>query len=184
MKKTFSLLVMLIFISGALQAGQKFSASITGNILFPGDSGYRDVYGKSGFLPELKVGYSLSENIYLWAGYGYLGKKGETPVLKLEAKSTQHFLSLGAGYGGKLTAQLGYEAELGLMIVAYKEEAMETSASGTAFGFRVDAGLTYALAGPVFAAAEVGYLFASDKIEGETIKPGGFKAGLGLGAKF
>jgi len=184
MKKTFSLLFILIFISGALQAAQNFSAAIYGSILFPGDSGYKDVYGKSGFCPEIKVGYALSESLYLWAGYGFLYKKGETPVLKEEAKSRQHFLSLGAGYRGKLTAQLGYEADLGLMIVPYKEEAMGTSASGTAFGFRVDAGLTYVLTGPFFAAAKAGYLFASDKIEGETIKPGGFIAGLGLGVKF
>ena len=184
MKKTLIMLFILGIISGALQAGQKFSASITGGILFPGDSGYKDVYGKSAFFPELKAGYALSDRFYLWAGYGFLGKKGETPVLKLEAKSSQHFLSLGAGYRGKLTAQLGYEADLGLMIVAYKEEAMETSASGTAFGFRADAGLTYALTGPVFAVAELGYLYSSDKVEGETVKPGGFKAGLGLGVKF
>ncbi len=184
MKKTLSLLFLLVLVSGAPQAAENFSTAITGGALFPGDSGYKDVYGKSAFFPELKAGYALSEKIFVWAGYGFLYKKGETPVLKLEAKSSQHFLSLGAGYRGKLAGQLGYEADLGLMIVAYKEEAMETSASGTAFGFRVDAGLTYVLFGPVFAVADVGYLYASEKVNGETIKPGGFKAGLGLGVKF
>ena len=184
MKKTLSLLFLLVLVSGGLKAGQKFTATFTGSVLFPGDSGYKDVYGKTGFLPEFKAGYALSESLYLWAGYGFLYKKGQTPVLKLEAKSSQHFLSLGAGYRGTLSASLGFEADLGLVLVAYKEEAMGTSASGTAFGFRADAGLTYALFGPVFALAEVGYLYASDKIEGETITPGGFKAGLGLGVKF
>jgi len=183
-KKTLFFLFVLGVVAGGLQAGEKFSATIYGNLLVPGDSGYKDVYGKSVFYPEIKAGYALSDKLFVWAGYGFLGKKGETPVLKLEAKSSQHFFSVGAGYCGVLSGKLGYEADLGLMIVAYKEEAMETSASGTAFGFRVDAGLTYALFGPVFAAAEVGYLYASDKVNGETIKPGGFKAGLGLGVKF
>lgn len=184
MKKALILLFILGIIGGVLQAAENFSAAISGSILFPGDSGYKDVYGKSAFFPELKAGYALSEKLFVWAGYGFLYKKGETPVLKLEAKSSQHFLSLGAGYRGMLSASLGYEAGVGLVLVAYKEEAMSTSASGTAFGFRADAGLTYALTGPVFALAEVGYLYASDKVNGETVKPGGFKAGLGLGVKF
>jgi opacity protein-like surface antigen len=183
-KKILALLFVLGVVAGGLKAGEKFSATLLGSLLIPADSGYKDVYGKSGFYPELKAGYALSDRFYLWAAYGFLGKKGETPVLKLEAKSNQHFLSLGAGYRGMLSGNLGYEAALGLMMVSYKEEAMETSASGTAFGFRADAGLTYALSGPVFAVAELGYLYASDKVEGETVKPGGFKAGLGLGLKF
>jgi hypothetical protein len=184
MKKILSLVFGLCVVGCGLQADQKFSADIIGSILFPGDSGYRDVYGKSGFFPELKAGYALSENFYVWAGYGFLNKKGETPVLKLEAKSSQHFLSLGAGYVGTLTAKMGYKADVGLILVAYREEAMETSASGAALGFRADVGLTYALTGSIFAAAEVGYLYASDKVEGETVRPGGFKAGLGVGVKF
>jgi hypothetical protein len=184
MKKILTLLFVLSVMCGGLQAGEKFSATIYGSLLIPGDSGYKDVYGKSLFLPELKAGYALFDNFFVWAGYGFLYKKGETPVLKLEAKSSQHFVSLGAGYCGVLSDKLGFEADLGLLMVSYREEAMGTSASGTAFGFRADAGLTYALFGPVFAVAELGYLYSSDKIEGETVKPGGFKAGLGLGVKF
>jgi len=183
-KKILIFLFAMGLVGGGLQAGEKFSATIYGSLLVPGDAGYKDVYGKSMFYPEIKAGYALSEKIFIWAGYGFLCRKGETPVLKLEAKSSQHFFSLGAGYCGILSEKLGFEADLGLVMVSYKEEAMQTSASGTAFGFRADAGLTYALFGPVFAVAELGYLYSSDKVEGETVKPGGFKAGLGLGVKF
>jgi hypothetical protein len=184
MKKILSLLFVLSLMGGGLQAGQKFSAEVFGSLLAPGDSGYKDIYGKSMFYPEFKAGYALSDKFFVWARYGFLYKKGETPVLKLEAKSSQHFISLGAGYYGVLSGKVGFEADLGLLIVSFREDAMGASASGTAFGFRADAGLTYALIGPVFAVAEVGYLYAADKVEGETVKPGGFKAGLGLGVKF
>lgn len=184
MKKILSLLFVLSVMCGGLQAGEKFSAAIYGSLLVPGDAGYKDVYGKSMFLPEFRAGYALSDKFFVWAGYGFLYKKGETPVLKLEAKSSQHFISLGAGYYGQLSEKLGFEADLGLLMVSYREDAMGTSASGTAFGFRADAGLTYVITGPVFAVAEVGYLYAADKVEGETVKPGGFKAGLGLGIRF
>ena len=184
MRKILSLLFVLSVMVVGLRAGEQFSAEVFGSLLVPGDSGYKDIYGKSMFYPAIKAGYALSERFFIWAGYGFLCRKGETPVLKLEAKSNQHFFSLGAGYRGKLSDKLGYEAALGLVMVSYKEEAMGTSASGSAFGLRADGGLSCALFGPVFAVAELGYIYSSDKVEGETVKPGGFKAGLGLGVKF
>jgi len=184
MKKAMGLLFILGLLCGGAQAGQKFTAALYGHLILPGDTGYTDVYGKSGFLPEIKAGVSLSGSFFLWARYGFFGQKGETPALKLEAESSQHVFSLGAGYRGKLGSKLGYEIEAGAVLVRYKEEAMGLSSSGSAFGFRAGAGLTYALAGPVFAAAEAGYLYASDKVEDITIKPGGVLLGLGLGVKF
>ena len=84
-------------------AGEALPVRVSGNVLLPADSGYKDIYGQSAFLPEIKAGMSLSGPFYLWAGYGPVSKKGETLVLKAEAKSTQHFISAGAGYRGTLS---------------------------------------------------------------------------------
>jgi len=184
MKKILTILFILIVSAGWAVAGENFQVRFIGNYLAPADSGYKDIYGKSMFYPEFKAGYSFSSNFYIWAGYGFLDRTGETPILKLEAKSKQNFLSLGLGYSGVLSDALGYFAELGLANASYKEEAMGVEESGSVLGFRADAGLTYAVSGPVFACLEVGYISTSKNVNAVTIKPGGLKLGLGLGLKF
>ena len=175
-KSVFIVIVIGILIGNMSWAEEKAQVRLCGNIILPADSGYKDVYGKSAFYPELKAGYALSGPLYLWAGYGLLSKKGETPVLKYEAKSTQHFISGGLGTGGVLSDRLEWLAEAGLLVVAYKEEAMGVSVSDTAFGLLAGAGVSYRLSQTLFITTEAGYIYASDKVEGETVKPGGFKA--------
>jgi len=185
MKKAFSFIVVLGFLAGSSAwAGDGFQVRVCGSVLVPADSGYKDVYGQNAFLPEIKTGMSLSGPFYLWAGYGLVSKKGETLVLKYEAKSTQHFISAGAGYKGTLSEKLEWLAEAGLLVVSYKEEAMEVTVTGSALGFLAGAGLVYRLGERFFVAAEAGYLLASDEVEGKTIKLGGLRAGLGLGIRF
>jgi hypothetical protein len=184
MKKILILLFVLTVLAGWAQAGESFHIRFTGNLLMPADSGYKDVYGKSVFYPELKAGYAFSADFYVWAGYGFVNKKGETPVLKLAAESTQNFISIGLGYGGAAADALGYFVELGLVNAYYKEEAMGVKESGSVLGFRADAGLTYVVASPLFISLEAGYIATSKKVNEVTIKPGGLKAGLGIGARF
>ena len=184
MKKALTILFVLTVAAGWAQAGESFHIRFTGNLLMPADSGYKDVYGKSLFYPELKAGYALSADFYVWAGYGFVNKKGETPVLKLEAESTQSFVSLGLGYGGPVSDALGCFVELGLVNAYYKEEAMGEKESGSVLGFRADLGLTYTVASPLFISLEAGYISTSKKVNSVTIKPGGLKAGVGLGVRF
>jgi len=184
MKKTLILLFALMVLAGWAQAAGSFHVRLTGNVLLPGDSGYKDIYGKSVFYPELKAGYAFSSDIYIWAGYGFVNEKGETPVLKLPAESSQKFLSFGLGYRGAFSDALGWFAELGLTNASYKETAMDVTESGSVLGFRADAGLTYTVASPLFLSLELGYISTSKKVNSVTIKPGGLKLGLGLGLKF
>lgn len=185
MKKAICVIAMIgVLGAGSAWAAENIQVRLSGGILLPGDSAYRDIYGKTAFLPELKAGLALSGSLYLWAGYGLVSKKGETAVLKSEAKSTQHFISAGAGTRGAISDKLEWMAEAGLLIAAYREEAMGATATGSAWGGVAGAGLAWRLGEALFLTAEAGYLFSSDKVEGKTIKPGGFKAGLGLGVRF
>jgi hypothetical protein len=79
---------------------------------------------------------------------------------------------------------LGGFLELGLANASYKEEAMGVEESGSVLGFRADVGLTYTVASPLFISLEAGYISTSKEVNSVTIKPGGLKLGLGLGAKF
>jgi len=184
MKKAWVLIVSLPAVLSCLWGGQTFTVSLGAGIQSPADSGYRDVYGRSVFLPELKGGLSLSSSFYVWAGYGLITAKGETPELNAEARSSQNVLSLGGGYQGVLSDSLGFKAEIGLADVFYKEEAFDETISGSALGFTAGAGLTYALGKMFFLQAEAGYLLAQKTINDIEVKMGGLKAGLGAGLRF
>jgi hypothetical protein len=153
MKKVVILLCMVAVIATQAVGQEKFMASVGGNMLFPADGGYKDVYGDSLFYPEFKLAYKVVKDFYLWVGYGLLSTSGET-------------------------------VELGAFYASYKEEAMQEEVSDSAVGFRVDGSLIYRIGKSLFAGLSLGYLAASDDIEGVSIKLGGFKGGLLLGLKF
>ena len=188
MKQALSMLLMIVLLLPFLPmkgfAGNSFTFSVTANYLAPKDEGFKEIYGNSVIYPELKLGYKMSESWILWVRYGFLSATGTTPVLNREAKSTQHFLSGGPGYMGKISPKLLYTLEAGVFYVKYKEEALEEELSDSAIGFRFDGGLMYRLSQTLFVEMTIGYLKASDTIEGFPVELGGFKAGIGLGAAF
>jgi len=188
MKRGFlaSILVLLLMIPAYSAAN--FSVSFTGNYLSPSDSNFKDTYGSGVFFPELKLNYKVFNNISLWAGFGLLSKTGETPGLGEEAKSSQNIISFGVGYSGDFNPKFGYKVEVGAAYFSYKEEAMETEISDSAFGFRGDFGIVYNITATFFAEITAGYMSASDTLtvlgEDVDIDLGGFKAGIGVGIKF
>lgn len=188
MKKAIAFLALALLLAGGAAAqddGSKLSATLTGNILFPSDAGYRDTYGSARFYPEIRVAYAIKKGFFLYAAYGLLSASGTTPVLEAEASSTQHVLSLGGGIGGPLTGKLSYKAGLGLFLGLYKEKAMDVEVSGSAIGLRLDAGVCYSLTDKIGLQAGLGYLMASDKTDDDVkIKLGGFRLGAGVGYKF
>ena len=187
MKRALSMLLMIVLLLSFLPmkgfAGDSFLVSITGNYLVPADEGFKEIYGSSVFYPELKLGYKMSKSWLLWFRYGYLSANGTTPVLNREAKTTQHFLSGGPGYMGKISQKLFYTIEAGIFYVKFKEEALDEELSDSAIGFRIDGGLIYRLSQSFFVDMTLGYINASDTIEGlpTPVELGGFKAGIGLG---
>jgi hypothetical protein len=188
MRKTIALIALAAALTGfaaAQDQASKLSLVVTGNILFPTDSGYKDTYGSARFYPEIRLAYALGKGFFLYAGYGLLSASGTTPGLAVDATSTQHLLSLGGGYGGPLSGKLSYRVGLGLFLDAYKEEAFGAQVSGSGIGFRADAGLCYLLTEKLSAQLGLGFLSGSDTTEDDiSVKLGGFRLGAGLGYKF
>ncbi len=187
MKKIKTIIILLAVLTAAALPAEKFIITLSGNYLMPRDDNFKDTYGNKVFFPEIKFGYKFMKDCYVWGGLALFSKKGETPLLKEEAKNTQNMLSFGFGYDGKLSGKLGFQAEAGILYDKYKEEAMGVTVKDSAVGFRIDAALFYYLKKKIFLGAGVGYLSANDEIdiEGDTvsISLGGFKAGLCLGFK-
>jgi hypothetical protein len=184
MRKTLFVSVMVFIFCTSVFSGEKFMISVSGNYLNPSDSGFKDVYGNSVYYPELKVGFKFYGDFYLWVGYGFFSKKGTTTELEQEAKSTQHFFSFGIGHDGKISEKLGYKVELGGFNADYKEEAMGEDVTGSSIGYAVETGILYRVWSSLFIKISAGYLSASDKVEEVEIKLGGFKAGIGVEARF
>jgi len=183
MRKIKTIFVLILVTSIWLLPAGQFMVNVSANVLKPNDENYRDVYGDSLFYPELKLGYKVMKDFYLWGGFGYLSADGTTPVLNEDATSTQTILSLGIGYNGKLGKSLDYMLELGACSFSYKEESMDMEISDSAIGFRVDGTLAYCLGKGFYAGLVLGYMTASDTVEGFDIKLGGLKGGIVLGIK-
>jgi hypothetical protein len=184
MKKNALIVLLLVLLSGSALAQEKFTLVLTGSALMPQDSNYKTVYGKTFFFPEIRLSYALGGDFFLFGGYGLLSASGTTPVLQSVAKSTQHFLSAGAGYAGALGGDLGFEIAAGLFWAPYKEAVEEAEVTGSAIGFRADAALRYSFSPAFFAQLGLGYLTASSTVDGTSIKLGGLRTGLGIGYKF
>jgi hypothetical protein len=187
MKKTIVLLVaalMTVVVPARLIAGDRFQVSLAANALFPADSAYRETYTTMVFFPELKAAYSISGNFCVWAGYGRVSASGETPVLKEPAESSQGFLAAGAGYRHPLSDGWSLFGELGLASIAYDEEALGKTISGSVLGFAVNAGVRRDLGARFFLLAQLGYVYGKKTIEDTAVKMGGAKAGIGAGIRF
>ena len=184
MKRTLSMLLLMFFLLPFMPvngfAGDRIKFSVTGNYLYPSDADFREIYGNGHFYPELKLGYKVSRIFYLWGGYGFFTADGTIPVLNYDAKTTQHFFSGGLGFITKISHRLMYSVEVGPFYVKYKEEALGDELSDSALGFRLDGGLLYRLGHSLLVEITLGYLSASDSIEGLDVKLGGFKTGIGL----
>lgn len=189
-KKFGSVLVVLILCMPMAAAGN-FSLSLQGGIQFSGDSGFKEIYGGSHFLPGLKVQFSLNESLYAWAGAWRQSAQGTTPILEADADSCQRFLGVGAGWSGAFSNESNFTfyGEVGLLFARYSEESLGIDMNGNATGFRVAAGVRRDLGSSWFAGAGVAYGSAAKDIETITeetirIKMGGFSLLLEVGLRF
>lgn len=165
-------------------SGGRLMVTVSGNSLSFADDGFKEIYSSSVIYPELKVAYTFYRGVFLWAGYGFYSKKSLTPVLQLETKSSQQFLSGGIGYISRISRGVEYTGDIGIFSGSYKEEALGIKLTGSALGFRIDSGLLFRVTRMFFVEMSVGYMTASDTVDDLKIKLGGFRAGVGLGARF
>ena len=181
MKKALFILCVMAILCGMVHSEGKMLITATGNLLMPADGNYRDLYGDSVFFPEFKLGYRLFNNGYIWLGFGFFSRSAETAILKLPADSKQTLFSFGGGYTFNISEKVGFNGELGLASISYKEEALDLEMSGSAIGFVVNGSVFFKVTEKIFLQAVLGYAYASDEIDDAKIKLGGFKSGIGVG---
>jgi hypothetical protein len=183
MKKTIILIAALAALFPAVQA-KGISLALSASYFAPADGGFKEIYGSGGVLPGLRLEVGVVRCLSLYASYGYFSKKGTTPVLAEEAKSTQHHAALGASWNRGISTNLGLGLWGGLLYVSYKEEALGMQASGSAVGFEAGGHLRVSLGKKLFASPFISYGLARDTVEEVDLKLGGLRAGVGLGIFF
>jgi hypothetical protein len=182
MKRVAIIILLGLFLAAAAPAADRWMVAVGVSYLQPADSGYRETYSDKIFAPEAWAGVEISRGLHAFAGYGWFTKNGATPELGLEAKSTQRYFWAGFGYVGRVADMVRFKLEAGAASIGYREEAMELTVSGSRLGIRAGAGLLF-LSRTLFTGLDLGYLGASDNVEGVPIKLGGFKASLCVGVR-
>ena len=163
---------------------RKFFAGIGVAVFQSADARFKDLYGATQVSPEFKVGYNLYRNFYFWLGGSFISASGIIPVVEDEAKATQMFLSLGAGWETRRWGRLQGDLSAALLMAGLQEKAMGTTVSKWAPGFDVRAGLRYFVKENIFLGLGLGYAGAWVEIEEKDIVLGGLRLGVLLGLRF
>ena len=169
---------------GATAPDRKFMATAGVNVFQASSSDYRDIYGETAVMPEIKLTYKMIKNFTLWGGFGLFSKQGFIEEVAEEAEIRQNFFSIGVGYAHKLSAKLRLRGELGLAAIIFKEEALGAIQKGSGLGWKIGADLDYFINKKLFVTLAVATSAASDNLETGKIDLGGFQAGMGLGFAF
>lgn len=183
-KRGIILLILIIVFSFVLNAsddGKKIFLEVQGMAMFPSDGNFKDIYGSSVIYPRVKAAYKFGDHIYAVFGCGPFTITGETPVLKEESKSKQKICLVAAGYEGDISEKIQFRLEAGGANFTYKEEAFGESVDGSKFGIYIGGSIVYNFSKSFFATFNLGFMGASDKIEGISIKLGGAHTGIGIG---
>ena len=144
------------------------------------DNGFREIYGKNVNLPGFKIEAGIAKGLFVYGNYDYLTKEGKTAVFEEKAKTSHHYFSLGFGLEGKLKGSLYAGARAGAVYINYQEEALGEKEKNSCVGFEIAGGLRLYIK-RLFLEGSIGYLKASDKVEGVKIKFDGPKAEFGIG---
>lgn len=180
MKKSLFSIVLIVFFSMRLAGGDKFFISAGATAVYPVDQRFRDFYGSVQVGPELKAGYNIFNNFYLWLGYSCFSARYTVPVLLDEAKASQHFLALGAGWETRRGRRLQSDFFAALVLAGFKEQALGETVTSSVVGFQLGTGLRYFIKKKVFVGMAFSYSEARATLTETEINLGGRRLVGGL----
>lgn len=165
-------------------AGGRFFVSLKVGYLMSIDEDFKTVYGTGSVFPQVKAGFRIARNFYIWGGYGAVSAKGTVPEVNADAKTSQNFLSVGFKYSRDFPGKVGYKLEAAAVNISYREETLDLEIKDSAKGFGVELGLLFNIKQRLYTEVSAGYIYGTDLVLNKKIKLGGFKTGLGVGVRF
>ena len=169
---------------GAEIPAHRFMATAGVNVFRAASGDYRQLYGQTAFMPEIKLTWLVYKNFSVWGGFGLISRQGLIEEVDESARINQTFLSLGIGYAHKLSAKLRLRGELGLAHISFKEDALEVTKNGSGLGPKIGISLDYSIGKKLFITVGAAGSKAGDKVEVGKIELGGVQLGAGIGFIF
>lgn len=205
MKKLMVMVFALLLLANTVSASRgKAIVNLYGTTLSVAANSFTNQDSRYKTFFEVKAAYVLSGNLYLWASHGYFPmrdswKAWEKKSSFLEDSTVdrtvaKRVIAGGCGFfiGYFEPGEIAVRAEAGACSIANDIESTvnsiatdqlirSASARQRGLGVRGNLAVTYGLYKNVFAEASLGYMLASDKIEGVRSNLGGFHLALGVG---
>jgi hypothetical protein len=187
-KSLVFLALLLPAIPGACRGeeipARRFMVTVGLNLFQSPSSGYRQLYGKTAPMPEIKITSRFYKNVSVWAAYGQVTDDGFVEEVDETINIRRSLFGFGFGYVQKISAPLRLRGEIGLAYISYKENALQVVQKGAGLGWKIGADLDYFIGERLFVTLAAAYSEASDEVETGKIKLGGLQAGVGLGFTF
>ncbi len=181
-----SIILILLLPSWVKGADKGFFADISLNLFSNSDSDFKDAYKSSIMVPEINIGYFITDSLYVFGGYEFYKVDGKTPGWDFELNMDQKILSFGAGYNKGLSEKLGISGEFGVVSISYTEKLidLELENKSSCIGFRLRTKLQYNISDMIGLYIKLGYTIAKDTIDNIDNNFGGLSTGLGLNLTF
>ena len=189
--KNYTMLAIIVLgllsMPSIVKAGDKgFFANLSINLSSNSDAEFKDAYKASIMVPEIGIGYFLSNKFYIFGGFELFSVDGKTPEWNFALEMDQKIFSLGAGYYQKFSEKFGLSAEIGLVSVNYTEKLIDLKLENksSCLGFRLRTKLQYKISNQIGLYLKLGYTIAKDTIDDIENNFGGIKTGFGLSLSF
>jgi len=207
MKKLMVLVFALFMLANTVSAARgKAIVNLYGTTLNVAANSFTSQASRNKAFFEAKAAYVVSGNLYLWASHGYLPirdswqawekKSSFLADSQVERTVGKRVIAGGVGFyiGYFEPGEFAVRVEAGACNIANAIESTvrfiasdqfirSASARQQGLGARGSLAVTYGLHKSIFAEAALGYMYASDKIDGVRSNLGGLHLALGVGIR-
>ena len=148
------------------------------------DSIYKDTYGSGNLIYDGSLSYDLLRHFEIRGEVGYFKDKGQLTLTREEIKFSMIPVVLGMRAKLVKIKELSPYLGAGVDFYSFKERARLGDTSGSTTGFHIEAGSYIALGRRFYMDLNLRYVKADAKPFDETIRLGGWRAGVGVGYSF
>lgn len=181
---TLALVALILILSPALgAAGHEINLSLAGQLFISADSVYRDLHGRSEFMPQLSLEFGLNKKLLAWTDLGFFSSRAELTDLDAESRVSRLHGGIGLGYRLLDTPPLRLSLLAGLGIHHFREEALDLTQSSTRLGFKTVLWADWLMSRAFFLRLGLTYSTARHHQDDLSLALGGFAFGAGIGLR-
>lgn len=183
MKNVLRILAYLLFFTLYSSAG---ALRVGGSIGYysVADSIYRDTYGSGNLIYDGSLSYDLLSNFEIRGEVSYFKDRGEMTLTQEEIRFSMIPVVIGVRAKLVQIKKISPYLGAGVDFYSFKERARLGNTSDSTTGFHIEAGSYIALGRRFYMDFNLRYVKADAQPFDETIRLGGWRAGVGVGYSF